>query len=362
MCSGSLHGAAARGRTRRVATNRRRPRRCLSRRQQLERFGKGVCKLSQSDRSPERIGAKSPILCRVISCAAARQCHEELQAEKIRRRLWASPKHPLKPIAIYRCFLARRPPAKASLRQTFGRQPEALAIIGQNADGFRAPAAKQKQTTRERIGVELLAAKLCHRIDALSAVDGLDRHQNARLRGDLNQASISHSDRLTEASSAAVPFNSMRSLPRWHSISITHGRSPDICGAISSTDAGGFARLFDTPRPAACDIRLRWLNSRPSTSATRLTPCSRASSPAAVQIDAGSAIAPCADSASAPVVGTPFSSASELQIRLLSRRSPCPGRAIRPTLSAQIRHSHAVLPKGNVVGLSGTGLHGTDRN
>lgn len=71
MCSGSLHGAAARGRTRRVATNRGRPRRCLSRSQQLERYGKGVCKLSQTDRSPERLGAKSPILCRVISGWAA---------------------------------------------------------------------------------------------------------------------------------------------------------------------------------------------------------------------------------------------------------------------------------------------------
>ena len=67
-------------------------------------FWKGVCKLSQSDRSPERRGAKSPIFCRVISGSAAihkiishaprrvvtlrpvhvilSKCHEELQAEK----------------------------------------------------------------------------------------------------------------------------------------------------------------------------------------------------------------------------------------------------------------------------------------
>src|SRR5581483_1565080 len=51
----------------------------------------------------------------------------------------------------FRCFVPRRPPAKAPLRQTFRRQPEALTVVGQNADGFRTPAAKQKQTAGKRI-------------------------------------------------------------------------------------------------------------------------------------------------------------------------------------------------------------------
>src|SRR5579863_5327979 len=79
-------------------------------------------------------------------------------------------------------FESRRPPAEATFRQTFGRQPETLTVVGQDTDGLRAPAAEDKQAAGKRIGIQLLAAKLRQRIDAFSAVDGFDRHLNPRLR------------------------------------------------------------------------------------------------------------------------------------------------------------------------------------
>jgi hypothetical protein len=101
------------------------------------------------------------------------------------------------------------------------------------------------------IGIEFLPAELSWGVDAFSAVDGFDRHQGAQLRRDLDQETISQSVWLKRARSAVVvPFNSMPGLPRRPSSSIAHsGAQASAGGTISSTNAGGLARLFGTPGP-----------------------------------------------------------------------------------------------------------------
>ena len=50
--------------------------------------------------------------------------------------------------------------------------------------------------TGKWIGVQFLAAELGDGVHALASVYGVDRHQNAELRGDLNQRATSHGARL----------------------------------------------------------------------------------------------------------------------------------------------------------------------
>jgi hypothetical protein len=57
-----------------------------------------------------------------------------------------------------RRFVTPRPPAEASLRQTLRGQPKPLAVIGKQFDGGSAAAAKDEQTSGERIGCEFLPA------------------------------------------------------------------------------------------------------------------------------------------------------------------------------------------------------------
>src|SRR5271157_5962001 len=85
-----------------------------------------------------------------------------------------------------RGLLAARPPHKSPFRQPLLRQPEPLPVIHQNADRGSPSTTKQKQTTRERIGLELLLAQLGQRVDALASIHGLDRHQNPHLRSNLD--------------------------------------------------------------------------------------------------------------------------------------------------------------------------------
>src|SRR5438128_12514693 len=119
-----------------------------------------------------------------------------------------------------------------------GGQPKSLTVVSQNTDRFRTPAAEDKQASGERIGVESLAAELRQRVDAFSAIDGFDCHQDAELWRDLDQTIISHNPRLKVASSVVVPFHSIRIVPRRPSNSMTHVGAPAVCGAISSTNAG----------------------------------------------------------------------------------------------------------------------------
>src|SRR5438094_4337146 len=65
-------------------------------------------------------------------------------------------------------LLSARPPHKSSLRQPLLRQPETLAVVGENANRRFPPAAEHEQTSREGILLQLLLAQAGQRVDALS--------------------------------------------------------------------------------------------------------------------------------------------------------------------------------------------------
>src|SRR5450631_2604841 len=137
-------------------------------------------------------------------------------------------------------FVALGPPTKAAFRQTLGRQPESLPVVDQHLDRGCPPAAEHKQATRERIGIELGAAQLGQRVDALAEVDGLYRHQNPHLRRDLQHAYVVANARISSASSLVpMAFNSSRSFaPRGDSTSTRQLVAAPEPDAISSTNAG----------------------------------------------------------------------------------------------------------------------------
>jgi hypothetical protein len=128
------------------------------------------------------------------------------------------------------------------------------------------------------------------RVDALPAIDRLDRHQDAHLRGDLNHAD-SHKLRLNPARSGGVtPFHWTRILPRGPSNSMTHSDRPDpggaIGGATNSKNSAGDATLRLT---GAADSAKRFnlAYSRRKILAVKKTPCSRAAAAADAHNAAG---------------------------------------------------------------------------
>src|SRR5271165_4246815 len=177
-----------------------------------------------------------------------------------------------------RGLLAARPPHQAPFRQPLLRQPEPLPVIDQDADRRSPPAAKPKQTTRERIRLQFLLAQLGQRVDALSSIDRFDRHQDAHLRRNLDHAR-SHNARLSPArSGAVVPFHWIRILPCGPSNSMRHSDRPPVWGATSSTNAGAAAAFAVSL--ADWTIRLSLPYSKRKTFAVWNTPCSRATSAA----------------------------------------------------------------------------------
>src|ERR1035441_2501519 len=154
-------------------------------------------------------------------------------------------------------LFAARPPHESPLRQPFLRQPEPLAVIDQDTDRGPATAPEYKQASREGICPEFVLAQPGERIDALPAIDRLDRNQDAHLRCDLDHAD-SHNDRLSPARSGAVaPFHWMRILPRGPSNSIRHSVRPGSevtpWGAINSKK----------PRGAGAVAPFQWLRLLP---------------------------------------------------------------------------------------------------
>src|SRR5579863_2353266 len=140
----------------------------------------------------------------------------------------------------FRRLISRRPPSEAAFREAFGGKPEPLAIVGEDSDRLAAPAPKDEQASGKRIGIELFPAELRQRIDALPAVDGFNRNQDAQLRRDLNQDADSHNSRLSVARyEADAFFNWIRSLPRRPSSSRVHSGSGFALGVTSSTNVGG---------------------------------------------------------------------------------------------------------------------------
>src|SRR5574341_218249 len=187
---------------------------------------------------------------------------------------------------------AGRPPPETSLRQSFGRQPESLAVIGEDANGGSTPGPEDKQTSGKGIGTQLLPAELRQSIHALAAVDRLDRDQDAELRRDLNHEAGSSSARLSSARSAALaPLQWIRILPWRPSSSMVHSSGPVGRGATSSTKAGGMA--LSTLTPAATIRRFSLPPSRCSAAAVRLMPSRRATAIAADHSSSGIRAFPC---------------------------------------------------------------------
>ena len=98
-----------------------------------------------------------------------------------------------------RGFVARRPPFESAFGKALSGDPEPLAVIGEDSDRLAAAAAEDEQAAGKRIGIELLTAELGERVDALPAVDGFNRNQDAQLRRDLNQDADSSNSRLSVA-------------------------------------------------------------------------------------------------------------------------------------------------------------------
>jgi hypothetical protein len=101
------------------------------------------------------------------------------------------------------------PPGKFPFREPLLGQPVALAVISEESDRCPAAAAKHEHASGKRVLGELLPAQARQRIDALSSVHGLDGHQHAHLRGDLNHRSESR-----QARRRLVQFGAPR-IPNW---------------------------------------------------------------------------------------------------------------------------------------------------
>ena len=199
-----------------------------------------------------------------------------------RRRAATAPDAP----QCFRGFVSCRPPLETAFRQALCRDPEPLAIIGEDSDRFAAAAAEDEQAAGKRIGIEFLAAELRQRVDALPSVDGFNRNQDAQLRRDLDQDADSSNSRLSAARSETDAFFSwIRSLPRRPSSSMVHSGSDCGRGATSSTNAAGagFGDAFE----AAAIRRFRWFHSTRSSVEVRLTPSFRATSTAAAHNSSG---------------------------------------------------------------------------
>src|SRR5206468_1305264 len=73
-------------------------------------------------------------------------------------------------------------------REPLLREPEALAIIGQDPDRLRAPAPEDEDRTGEGVRGEYRSAHCHEAIDPLPEVDRLDGDEDAHLSGELDHA------------------------------------------------------------------------------------------------------------------------------------------------------------------------------
>ena len=70
-------------------------------------------------------------------------------------------------------FRTRWPPLESPFGQSFGCEPQALAVILQKSDRCSASGPKDKQPARKWIGIQFLAAQLRECIKPLTTVNGL---------------------------------------------------------------------------------------------------------------------------------------------------------------------------------------------
>jgi len=78
------------------------------------------------------------------------------------------------------------PPGEMTLREALETQPEALTIVDQKLESGRAAVAEQKDSSGERVLVEVVAAQRGEPINALTEIDRLISKHDPDLRRELD--------------------------------------------------------------------------------------------------------------------------------------------------------------------------------
>jgi hypothetical protein len=183
------------------------------------------------------------------------------------------------------------------------------------------------------------------------------------LRSDLDQDAVSHSARLRLArSETEAPFNWIRSLPRRPSTSSVHSGTDCVCGATSSTNAGGAGCRGTSPVVAM--RRFKSSHATCNSLAVRLIPSFRATSTAANQSSVGIRAFPIRLFLHSSK--RPFTSSKLINHRLATSHGPPPRRisggrmtltVIDPTIHASLPKTHsAVADVAQEVTASGPGI------
>src|ERR1035437_5584932 len=101
-----------------------------------------------------------------------------------------------------------RPPREPPFGKTLLREVVSLAVIAEETNRRSTATSKNKNAAGKRIFRELFLAYPSQGINALTAVDRLDRHQHAHLRRDMNHRSASRQARRRLAQSGVEePFH-----------------------------------------------------------------------------------------------------------------------------------------------------------
>src|SRR6266705_5575087 len=125
-----------------------------------------------------------------------------------------------------------------------------LRVVDQTLDRGPASIAKHEQRPAEGISVEDLAADAGQPVNPFPKILGVDGHQDAHLRGDLDHASMPAMARLSCARSGnPTRCRRMRTVVRCPSTSITQSSVPVELLGLSSTNPD--RALAPTVRSAA---------------------------------------------------------------------------------------------------------------
>src|SRR2546426_11312775 len=96
------------------------------------------------------------------------------------------------------------PPVEASLREAFGAEPKALAVVEQQFERGARAIAKDKDGTVQGILSQRLSTDGGESIDPFAAVDGLQGEKDATVGGELQHQASPRNARTTAASGGAA--------------------------------------------------------------------------------------------------------------------------------------------------------------
>src|SRR5664279_4012592 len=78
------------------------------------------------------------------------------------------------------------PGRETAARESLLANPKSLAVVTQTLDGVATPRTEYKERAAQRVAGEHLPTECRQAVDALAEVNGLDRHEDPHLRGDLD--------------------------------------------------------------------------------------------------------------------------------------------------------------------------------